>query len=71
MNALKTHNTKEFPLIEDIKRREWHYLSEFIQDLDRSDPDVIWAHRARVSDIINSGHVGQDMADKVDNNNNT
>lgn len=68
MTALRTHNLQEIPLIAQIYEDEKHLASEFIKDLDFDSDWVKAAISDRVADIINSGHVGQDMADKVDHN---
>ena len=65
MTTLQTHNTAQLPLIETMMRNEWYYLNETFRNLDRNDPDVIWAMSERVADIIAQGE-GAHMASIVD-----
>ena len=63
--TLTEHNTRELPLIDEMRRNEQHLAKEFIKDLDLEADWVVAAIEERLADIILQGE-GQHMAQLVD-----
>jgi len=64
---LHDHNLAQIPQISEIYQNERHLLSEFVQEMNMSDPDVRAALEDRVSEILLEGGEGARMSRNLNN----